>query len=56
MLPTYIIPWPNKDDMNGMRSIGEIPDGVYAVRIHSDGTKTFLTKQQYEELWQSRNQ
>lgn len=56
MLPNYIIPWPNKDDMNGMRSIGETPEGAYAVRIHPDGTKTFLTKQQYEELWQLQKQ
>lgn len=56
MLPPGIIPWPPKDDMNGMCSIGEIPEGAYAVRIHKDGTKEILTKQQYEELWQHRNQ
>lgn len=34
------------------KTIG-VPEGCVAVRVSKDGKVTFLTKQEYEELWQN---
>lgn len=50
MLPFPLIPWPSKEDMEDMRPLGDVGEDVYAVRLHRDGSVTYLTEQEYEEL------
>lgn len=42
----------NKEEMDKMFVAGVI-DGFCACRVSKDGTVKFLTKQEFEELWQS---
>ena len=42
----------NKEELDKMLVSGLI-DGFCACRISKDGKVTYLTKQEYEELWQS---
>ena len=49
---TYI-PLPSVQEMEELsRTIG-VPEGCVAVRVSKDGKVTYLTKQEYEELWQN---
>lgn len=49
---TYI-PLPSVQEMEEMSKTIGVPDGCVAVRVSKDGTVKYLTKQEYEELWQN---
>lgn len=34
--------------------LNDIPEGTYAVRISRKGHITFLTKEEYDKLWQNK--
>lgn len=50
------IPLPSKQMMEEFALDVGIPDGYVACRVHRDGTVTYLTKEQYEALWQNSQQ
>lgn len=47
------IPLPSVQDMEEFSRTVGVPEGYVACRISKDGKVTYLTKEQYEALWQT---